>query len=224
MTTSGTNSFNLNLTDIIEEAYERIGTELRGGYELRTARRSLDLLMREWANRGINFWTIEEQSVAVGAGINTVSLGETTIDVFDVVWRTGSGQDQFDRTLNRMSVHEWAQTANKTQTALPTRYWVNRLAVPIMTLWPVTPEAGTLVYWRMRELEDAGIYSNNVDMPRRFLPAMTAGLAFQLAMKNPAAEARIPMLQAEYERQFGLAAEEDRERASVFLVPEMRGY
>ena len=224
MATSGTNNFNLDLTEIIEDAYERIGTEARGGYELRTARRSLDLLMREWANRGVNFWTIEQGSASVTAGTNTVALGETTIDVFDVVWRTGSGDNQFDRILERMSVLEWAETANKNMSAYPTRYWVNRLASPVMILWPIAPEDGTIVYWRMREIEDSGVYSNNMDVPRRFLPAMTAGLAYQLAMKNPAAEGRIPMLQAEYERQFGLAADEDRERASVFLVPDMRGY
>ena len=219
MATSGTNAFQLDLLEIIEEAYERIGTDMRGGYELKTARRSLDLLLREWANRGVNFWTIEQQEVPVPAGTETIDLGHTTIDLLEAVWRTTVSGSTHDRTMNRMSVGEWAQTANKTAVGTPSRFWINRLATPTLTLWQIPSEAGSLVYWRMREMEDAGIYTNNVDVPRRFLPALISGLAFQLALKTPASTEKIPLLQAEYERQFGLAADEDRERASLFLVP-----
>lgn len=219
MTTSGTTVFNLDIIEIIEDAYEMVGKEVRGGYDVKTARRSLDLLTKEWANRGINFWTIEESDAPITTGQQTLVLDADTIDVLDAVWRRLSGLQQQDRTMTRMSVKEWAQTANKNTTSLPSRYWINRTVPPVMTIWPVPTEDGTLVYWKLRRIEDAGNYTNNMDVPTRFLPAMVSGLAYYLAIKTQGADQRIPILQAEYERQFKLASDEDRERASLFLLP-----
>lgn len=223
MPTSGTTTFNIDILDLIEEAYEQVGKEVRGGYDLRTARRSLDLLMREWGNRGLNMWTVQEQSSPVSSGLAEVTLPEDTIDILDAVWRSNHGTAQQDRVLNRMSVSEWAQTANKNVPSLPSRFWVNRTEPPVVKLWPVPSADGLLVYWRLRNVQDGGSATNTVDVPRRFLPAMASGLAFYLAIKTPGADNRIPLLQAEYERQFMLAAEEDRERASLRIVPYSRG-
>lgn len=219
MTTSGTTTFNLDIVTIAEEAFERVGKEMRSGYELKTARRSLDLLMKEWANRGINFWTIEETTVSVAASTQEITLASDTVDILDASWRTGTGSGQNDRIMTRMSVTEWAQTANKNETSTPSRFWVNRIVPPVVTIWPIPSQAGTFVYWKMRLIEDVGNSSRTMDVPSRFLTAMVAGLAYYLSQKTPGAEAKIPFLQQEYERQFSLAAEEDRERASLFLVP-----
>lgn len=220
MPTSGTTNFNLDVTEMIEEAFEMVGKELRGGYDVKTARRSLDLLTKEWGNRGINFWTIKEVIEPVSSGTKTVTLETDTIDVLDAVWRVNPGSvDQNDRTLTRISVKEWAQTSNKNMTSLPTQFWINRTSPPVMQLWPVPVSDGYLVYWKLRHIEDTGSYQNNMDIPARFLPAMTAGLAYYLAVKTPGADDRIPLLQQEYERQFKLASEEDHERASLFLLP-----
>lgn len=219
MATSGTTVFDLDIIDVIEEAYEQVGVESRNGYDMRTARRSLNLLTKEWANRGINFWTIKESTKSFAASVNSGAIDSDAIDILDAVWRTGSGTSQIDRPLTRIGVSEWAGTANKNQTGQPSTFWVNRIDPAVVTIWPVPVDAGTLVYWKMRRLEDTGDYTNNMDVPTRFLPALVSGLAYYLSMKTPAAEAKIPRIQAEYERQFDLAATEDRERASLHLVP-----
>lgn len=223
MTTSGTTTFqnDFDLLEIVEEAYEMVGIEVRTGYDLKTARRSLDLLMREWGNRGINFWTIKETSANFAATVNTAVLDSDTIDILDASWRTGTGLAQNDRVMTRMSVKEWSEISNKNQPGMPSRFWVNRISPPVVTVWPVPTDPGTLMYFKLRRIEDAGVYTNTMDVPPRFLPAMTTGLAYYLALKTPAAFNRVPMLQTEYERQFGMASEEDRERASLFLVPDV---
>lgn len=198
-----------------------VGIEARNGYDLKTARRSLDLLMREWGNRGLNMWTIAQSSEAFTASTPSASLDSDIIDVLDAVWRTGSGSSQNDRTMTRMSVTQWANISAKNMTGLPAQFYIERTLTPTIYVWPVPEDDGTLVYWKLRRIEDAGAYSNTIDLPPRFLPALTTGLAYYLSMKTPAAMDRIPMLQAEYERQFQLAQEEDRERASVWLVPDL---
>lgn len=222
MATSGTASFNPDIIEIIEEAYELVGKELRSGYDLKTARRSLNLLAQEWANRGINFWTIEQISVAVAASATSVTLEADTVDILDATWRTGSGASQNDRILSRMSMHEWSHIANKNQTGSPNQYWVNRTLTPTAYIWPVPSTAGTLVYYKIRRIEDTGAYSNTFDLPSRFLPALVAGLAYYLAIKTPEAADRISFLKQHYEEQYAMAADEDRERASLKLVPRLR--
>ena len=225
MPTSGTTTFNLDVIDVIEEAYELAGVEVRGGYEMRTARRSLNLMMREWGNRGINFWTINEVSIPVTTGQQDITLPPDTIDVLDAVWRTNTGTGQNDRILTRISMVEWAQTANKNSPALPTQFWVHKVVPPVMKLWPLTPMDGTLVYWGIRSIQDVGVYGNIMDVPTRYLPALTSGLAYYLSMKTPGTPPeRIVAIKAEYDRQFQLANEEDRERAPFKLVPDLTGY
>lgn len=223
MVASGTYGFNIDILDVIEEAYELGGREVQSGYDLKTARRSLDLLMREWGNRGINFWTIEEATEAIAAGQQTVNLDDWTIDILEAVWRTGTGTQQNDRTMTRMSVTEWAETANKNDPGSPTRFWVNRKITPVVYIWPTPVQDGTFAFWRIRNIQDAGDNTNNMEVPTRFLPALTTGLAYYLALKNQNVGERLVALKSEYDRQFQLAAEEDRERASLFLVPDNRG-
>lgn len=219
MATSGTTSFTLDIIDIIEEAYELNGTEMRAGYDMRTARRSLNLLMREWGNRGINFWTIQETAIPITAGTATITLDPSCIDILDAAWRTGTGPSQVDRTINRISVVEWSQTANKNAPGSPTQYWVNRTFPPVVSIWPVPVADGTMLFYGLRTIQDAGAYGGNMDIPPRFLPALTTGLAYYLSIKSGNAQNMVALKQ-EYDRQFQLASEEDRERAPFKLVPD----
>src|SRR5215471_7282593 len=225
MPTSGTFLFDLDTLDLVEEAYEMVGMEVRGGYDLRSARRSLNLLMREWGNRGLNMWTLNEFTIPVPAGTATGTLPFKVIDLLDVYWRTGTGPEQRDQGLSRYSVSQWAQTTNKNMVGWPSQFYINRLQPnPVIYIWPIPSEDGILGGWGLRIMEDVGAYTNTLDVPNRFLPALVSGLAYHLALKSPAAEARIPLLQQEYERQFMLAAEEDRDRASFFMVPDLSSY
>lgn len=222
MTTSGTTSFNPQLTDIIQEAYDRAGIVMRSGYEYRSARRSIDIMMQEWANRGLNLWTVEEGVQVLTAGVKTYDLPADTVDLIDHVIRTGSGSSQSDLTINRMSVSNYSTIPNKEEDGRPIRIYVDRQITPRFTVWPVPDNSDTytLVYWRLRRIQDAGTPgTNTMDMPFRFIPALIAGLAYNLAMKNPGSEARVPLLKAVYEEQWQLAADEDRSRASVRFMP-----
>jgi hypothetical protein len=221
MATSGTATFNLDVIDLIEEAYELTGSELRAGYDMKTARRSLNMLMREWGNKGINFWTIRNDILAVPSGTTQVTLAGDVIDIMDAAWRTGSGDQQNDRIMTRISVVQWAQTANKNTPGSPTQFWVNRVVPAVVNLWPVPTQAGTFVYWGIRSIEDVGAYGNNMDIPTRFLPALTTGLAYYLALKaGPDAAQTAVVLKTEYDRQFQLASEEDRDKTPFKLVPD----
>ena len=224
MPTSGTVAFNLDILDLIEEAYDMVGMEVRGGYDLKTARRSLDMLMREWGNRGINMWTLKQFSVPIPAEAGTIALPTETIDLLDAVWRTGEDLSQNDQTMTRLGGSQWMQMANKQERGTPSQYYVHRTQPPTLHLWPTPEESGTFIGWGLRTIEDAGTYTNTADIPPRFLPALVSGLAYYLAIKSPNAADRIPMLQAEYERQYTLAAEEDRDRSSFFMVPDMSSY
>lgn len=224
MATSGTTAFDLSLADIIEEAFERAGGEVRSGYDFRTARRSMNLLLAEWANRGFNMWTVEEGSIPLVEDTATYSLPADTVDLIEHVVRTGSGSTQTDITISRIGVNTYASIPNKTATGRPIQMWIDRQSTPQVTVWPV-PDASstyTLVYWRLRRLEDAGHGINTQDVPFRFLPALVAGLAYYLAQKLPEGAMRLPTLKQEYEESWLLASTEDREKAPLRLVP--RGY
>jgi hypothetical protein len=227
MTTSGTTAFNPDFTEIAEEAWERAGREMRSGYDLRTARRSFNLMTIEWQNRGINMWTIDEGYINLVQGTNTYVLPADTIDLLEHVIRTGAGNvsTQADLSITRISVSTYATIPNKLQQARPIQVWVQRLEIPQITVWP-TPDQGTALnpyyvfrYWRMRRIEDAGTGVNTADVSFRFLPCLTAGLAYHIAMKVPELADRIPMLKATYDEQFDLAAGEDREKAAIRFVP-----
>jgi hypothetical protein len=230
MATSGTAIFNLEFTEIAEEAWERAGREMRSGYDLRTARRSMNLLTIEWQNRGINMWTIEEGTINLGQGVASYNLPADTIDLLEHVVRTGAGNasTQSDLNISRISVSTYSTIPNKLNQGRPIQLYIDRgLDNPVVTVWPV-PDQGTIAapyyiikYWRMRRIEDAGSGIQTPDVNFRFLPALVAGLAYYIAQKDPALMPRVPMIQAEYERQFELAGGEDREKAPVRFVPRM---
>lgn len=220
MATSGTAAFDLDLNNLVEEAFERCGVELRTGYDMRTARRSLNLLSIEWANRGINLWTIEEGSIALTDGTGAYNLPADTIDLLDHVIRTGTGTSQSDLSMTRISVSTYASIPNKNVEGRPIQVWIDRQAdVPQINVWPVPDGSYTFTYWRMRRIQDAGNGVNNQDIPFRMLPCLVAGLAYYLSLKIPEAMNRIEMLKASYEEQWTLASAEDREKASLRLAP-----
>lgn len=219
---SGVADFNMDLGEIIQEAYERCGILMLSGNDYRMARRSIDLMMTEWSNRGLNLWTVEEGQQVLTAGIHTYDLPADTIDLIETMLRTGTGQNQQDYTLTRISVSTYATLPNKLVEARPVEIYVDRQIVPTFTVWPV-PDATqtyTLAYWRLRRVQNTGQpASNTMDMPSRFLPALCAGLAYYLAMKKPQARDRVEGLKALYEEQWNLSAGEDRTRASFRFVP-----
>ena len=230
MATSGTTAFNLDFAEIAEEAFERAGRELRTGYDLRTARRSFNLMRIELQNRGLNMWTFDEGIINLVQGQSTYDLPADTIDLLEQVIRTGAGNPatQADLTISRISVSTYATIPNKTAQGRPIQVWVQRLRDnPKITVWPV-PNQGTeqnpyyiFKYYRMRRIQDAGDGANTQDVVFRFLPVITAGLAYYIAMKYPESTDRLPILKAAYEEQFALAAQEDREKAPVRFVPRM---
>jgi hypothetical protein len=308
--TTGQTSFNLDLNNLVEDAFERCGQELRTGYDLRTARRSLNLLTIEWANRGINLWTVEPGQIALNQNQIMYALPVDTIDLLDMVTRTGTGQNQQDININRISESTYITIPTKNATGRPIQVWINRQSgqenpttitlnetltatastaanpqtitlsstvglaqfgfvkidnetiqyggidgnditgciravnnttlaahaigariyvqnLPTVNVWP-TPEQSDyyqFVYYRMRRIQDAGNGLNVEDIPFRFIPCMVAGLAAYLSMKLPNVDPnRIAMLRADYEQSFQLAADEDREKASVRFVPREMFY
>jgi len=234
MTTTGTALFNLDFAEIAEEAFERAGSELRSGYDLKTARRSLNLLLIEWGNKGINLWTVEEGSILLNTGVTTYNLPIDTVDLLDHVIRTGSGQNQSDITISRISGSTYSTIPNKTAMGKPIQVWINRqsgattptgVASPTINVWP-TPQAPdnqyTFVYWRLKRMQDAGNGVNTQDIPYLFLPALVAGLAYYLSMKLPGVDMqRAQALKAVYDEQFQLAADENRDKSALRVVPRM---
>jgi len=307
MSTSGTSAFNLDMNDLIEEAFERCGKELRTGYDFRTARRSLNLLTIEWANRGINLWTIEQGQIPMVTGQAMYPLPVDTIDLMDTVVRTNNGvqSNQIDINISRISESTYMTLPNKLAQGRPIQVWINRQSgqenlsdalldgnissttttinltstaglasagfikigtetisypnvsgnqlincargqngttaaahttgatitvqnLPSINVWPTPNAPGsqyTFVYYRMRRIQDAGTGTYVQDIPFRFIPCMVAGLAYQLSTKLPDVDMnRIPMLKSDYEQQFQLAAEEDREKAPIRFVPRNTFY
>jgi len=232
MTTSATSTFNLDLNAIVEEAFERCGAELRSGYDLRTARRSLNLMLMEWANRGVNLWTVEQGSQVLTPGTATYNLPVDTVDLLEHVIRTGTGQNQTDIDITRISVSTFASIPNKTAQGRPIQVWIDRksgqtnaasvVQYPTFTVWPVpdNSQTYTFVYWRLRRMLDAGTGVTNQDVPFRFLPCLVAGLSYFLSVKI--APDRMVALKAMYDESWELAAGEDREKAAVRFVPRQQ--
>ena len=300
MTTTGSTLFNLDFTEIAEEAWERAGREMRSGYDLRTARRSMNLMTIEWQNKGINMWTMEQGVINLTPGLATYALPTDTIDLLEHVIRTGqnTSSTQADLTITRISVSTYATIPNKLQQARPIQVWIQRLSgetnptsavldgaitstdttitldsvvglagsgfiridsediyytyvtgnvlggvfrgqnnttaashtdgtaiyvpqLPAVTVWP-TPDNSTpyqFVYWRLRRVQDAGAGIETADLNFRFLPALTAGLAYHIAVKVPELMPRIQMLKQIYDETFEIAAGEDREKAAIRFVP-----
>ena len=307
MTTTGLSTFNLDLNDLIEEAFERCGKELRTGYDFRTARRSINLMTIEWANRGINLWTIEQGQIPININASQISypLPVDTIDLLDTVIRTGTGQNQTDININRISESTYSTIPNKNATGRPIQVWIDRQSgnvntsatttlsaaisstattinvvsavnlatqgyinigtetilyqnvsgnqllncyrgvnnttaaahasgdavtvtrLPNVNIWPtgVSGTQYTLIYWRLRRLNNAGDGVNTQDIPFRFIPCMVAGLAYYLSVKLEGVPMeRIMGLKADYDQQFQLAADEDREKAPIRFVPRNMSY
>jgi len=224
MATSGVTVFNLDLSEIVEEAFERCGAELRTGYDLKTARRSLNLLFADWANRGINLWTVEQGSIPLVQGTATYNLPSDTVDLMEHVIRTGAGNvsTQADLTITRISVSTYSSIPNKLTQARPIQVYINRQApTPTVTVWPIPDgsQSYTFIYWRLRRIQDAGDGSNTMDVPFRFIPCMVAGLAYYLAMKLPDGMNRLPVLKEQYDEAWDFASTEDREKAAIRFVP-----
>ena len=233
-TVSGTTSFNLDLNNLVEEAFERCGAELRTGYDLKTARRSLNLLTIEWANRGINLWTIEQGEIPLVKGQSVYDLPVDTIDLLDHVVRTGTGQNQLDINITRISESTYITIPNKNAQGRPIQVWINRqsgasyptgVKNPQINVWPAPDQNSnyTFFYYRLRRIQDAGDGGSHMqDIPFRFLPCLVAGLSYHLSLKVPGGLERTAMLKAEYEQAFQLAADEDREKASIRLAPRQQ--
>ncbi len=243
--TTSTTSFNPTLNEIFEEAFERCGKELRTGYDFRTARRSLNLLLSEWANRGINLWTIEQGQISLVQGQTTYDLPDDTVDLLEHVIRTNPGQigNQTDINISRISVSTYSTIPNKLAQGRPIQVWVNRRsgqttdllgatpAYPQINVWP-SPDQGTLqnpyyyfVYWRMKRIVDAGTGANVEEIPFRFQNALIAGLASKLALKLPEVTLeRMNLLKLEYGEAWEMASQEDREKAPDRFVPRTTFY
>tara|TARA_R110001592_G_scaffold93211_1_gene270875 strand:- start:1018 stop:1683 length:666 start_codon:yes stop_codon:yes gene_type:complete len=216
MTTSGSRDFNLDVAEIIEEAYERCGLEVRTGYDARTARRSLNLMFAEWANRGLNLWTVKHAFVTVTQGVSEYSLESDVVDLLDVVLR----RDNTDYEVQRISRGDYATLPNKTTEGRPSQFWLDRQIAPKLYLWSV-PENSTdqIRYYYVRRIEDADDLVNTTDMPFRFYPCMAAGLAYYMAVKR--APDRVQMLKTIYEEEFQRAADEDQGRTPLKLQPSL---
>jgi len=225
MATSGTFSFNLDLADSMEEAFERAGLELRSGYDYKTARRSLNLMMLEWQNRGLNLWSVDFATQALTAGTNQYTLDGKVLDIIEAFVRTNAGEvnQQFDQSMTRISVSQYSNLSNKLTQSKPLQYYVERNADAItINVWPTPDDQETYQfgYYYMERVEDAGnSAANNIDVPARFLPCLVSGLAYQLSMKYPSAGARAQALKADYEEQWTLASDSDRNKASLYVSP-----
>jgi hypothetical protein len=224
VSTSGTTVFNPDVAEIIEEAFERAGVEIRTGYQFKTARRSLNIMVAEWANKGLNLWTVEQGSIPLVAGQVQYSLPDDTIDLIEHVIRQnqGSQYNQVDLQITRIALPTYATIPNKLTQGRPIQLYVDRQApTPNIKIWPTANVSGyTLIYWRLKRMDDAGTSATNtMDIPFRFIPAMIAGLAYHIALKTPESIDRVSMLKQMYDEAFQLAADEDRDRASVRFVP-----
>jgi hypothetical protein len=217
MATSGSRDFDLDVAEIIEEAYERCGLEVRTGYDARTARRSMNLMFADWANRGVNLWTVRQATTTLTSGQATITLGADVVDLLEVVIR----RSNTDFTVNKISRSNYLSQPSKTTEGRPSQYFFNRQIAPEITLWP-TPENSTdqLVYYYVRRIEDADALVNTMELPFRFLPCAAAGMAYYIALKK--APERVQLLKTLYEEEFQRAADEDEDRVSLKLQPDIQ--
>ena len=224
-TYSSTADFDLSIDEIAEEAYERCGLQVRSGYDLKTARRSLNLMLAEWANRGLNLWTIQKQEKTLpatttelsgtslfGSGANSA---QQIIDITDLVIRDSSNNEFSTTSISRSTYLNYTV---KTTSGRPSQYYFERTINPKLFLYPAADTTYTLVYYALVRMKDSGVYTNNAEIPFRFLPCLTAGLAYYIAMKK--APDRIQLLKQVYEDEFQRAADSDGERTSIFLTPK----
>ena len=216
MAVSGSKNFELEVSDVIEEAYERCGIEVRTGYGLRTARRSFNLMLAEWANRGVNLFSIEQVTTTLTQATANYTLGTDTIDILEMVLRRSG----VDYTMDRIGRGEYLNLPNKTDQGRPSQFFVDRQINPVVYLWQ-TPENSTdqIIYYRLVRIDDADDYNNTFEVPFRFYPCLVSGLAYYLSVKF--APDRTALLKSVYDEEFSRAATEDRDRASLRLVPRI---
>jgi len=215
--TSNSRDFDLDVAELIEEAYERCGLEMRTGYDARTARRSLNLMFADWANRGLNLWTVKQETLSITSGTASYTLLDATVvDLLEVVLRNSNN---VDFTLTQMSRGEYLRIPNKANSGQPSQYFFDRQINPTITLWSTPDTSYTLVYYYVRRIEDADTLVNTTDAPFRFLPCMAAGLAYYIAIKR--APDRIQILKSIYEEEFQRAASEDANSTSLKLTPDI---
>jgi hypothetical protein len=219
MATSGSKNFELDVSEYIEEAFERCGLEVRTGYDLKTARRSLNLLLADWANRGLNQWTIKQRSLTVAQADGEYDLGTDVIDVLSVVIRRAGT----DYSLERLSRDDFLTIPNKSTQGRPSQFFLDRQLNPNLKIWPIPENSTDVIYYdALTRIDDADDYTNTMDMPFRFYPCLAAGLAYYIALKR--APNRVQMLKAIYEEEFERAATEDRDRSSFNVVPQYEYY
>ena len=216
MAVSGSKDFELDVSDYIEEAFERCGKEMRTGYDLKTAKRSMNLLFADWANRGLNQWTIQQVTTTLTQGVSEISVGADTIDILSIVVR----RDGTDYGIDRLSRDDYINIPNKTQQSRSSQWFLDRLISPVLKLWPV-PDNSTdqIIYNRLVRLDDADSATDTLQIPFRFYPALAAGLAYYIAIKK--APDRIQLLKSLYEEEMQRAMDEDRDRASFNIVPSL---
>ena len=218
MATSGTNAFNLDVDEVIQEAFERCGLHARSGYDLKSARRSLNLLLAEWANRGINLWTVELRTQTLTASTTSYTLDSDLIDILEAVVYKASDTTT-DMEVDRISRAEYLNISKKSTEAIPTQYYLLRgQSTPTLYLYPTPDAADTFKYWGLTKIQDAGDYEDELDVPTRFLPCLTAGMAYYVSLKK--SPERTPLLKQLYEEEWQRASEEDRPRSSFYAIPE----
>ena len=215
MAVSDSTDFELDVAEYIEEAFERCGLEVRTGYDLKSAKRSLNLMLAEWANRGLNQQTITQTTQALTSGTATYNLNTNVIDILSVVVRRSST----DFAMERISRSTYLGIPTKSTTGRPNQFFLDRQITPVLKIWP-TPEnsTDTIIFDALTRMDDADTFINTMDMPFRFFPCLAAGLAYYISMKR--APNRTQMLKAVYEEEFERAMTEDRDRASFNVVPQ----
>ena len=228
MALSGSKTFELDVADYVEEAFERCGLELRTGYDLKSANRSLNLMLAEWANRGLNQWTVKEKTVAMVQGTSTYNIDSTNatapIDVLDVYIRETQGSETTDLPMTRLSRAEYSHITTKSSTGKPNQFLVDKQTTPTLTVWPVPDKTSTYTVYMnvLTRMDDADAGANTMDMPFRFYPCLAAGLAYYISLKR--APDRTSMLKSLYEEEFQRALSTDEDRASFRVSPSLRSY
>ena len=218
MATSGTTSFDLTIEEIIAESYERCGLYVRSGYDLKTSRRSLNLLFAEWANRGLNLWTIEQRTKTLTADTSSYDLDADLVDILSAVI-TEASDSTVDRQIERISRAEYLHISKKSTSASPTQFYIERSITPKLYVYATPDAADTFKYYALTRIQDAGSYSGNAEVPFRFLPCLVAGLAYYIAMKK--APDRIQLLKQVFEDEWLRASSEDSTRSSIKIVPNI---
>jgi hypothetical protein len=228
MATSSSRDFELDVADYVEEAFERCGLELRTGYDLKSATRSLNLMLAEWANRGLNQWTVAQKTIDMVKDTTVYTIDSTnptaTIDVLDVFIRETIQSQITDVPLSRLSRAQYAHISTKSTTGKPNQFFINKVLSPTVTVWPAPDKSSTYTLHLnvLTRMEDADVGVNTMDLPFRFYPCLAAGLAYYLAIKK--APQKVGMLKQMYEEEFNRALSQDEERASFRVAPDLRDY